>query len=266
VVLSSSAERRVEVSPAARSTRRVVWHDVECGAYRADLPLWHELAEAAEAELGDGPILEVGAGSGRVALDLARAGHRVTALDIDGELLLALRERAEGLRVETACADARSFALDVRDFILCLVPMQTVQLLSGPEERVAFLRRAAAHLRPGAVLACAIVTELERFDCAAGDVGPSAEVARFDGDLYESRATRVRVRMRSVVIERERKVITAAYAPAEPACEHDAVELARVSRSQLEREGRKAGLTPIDPRAVAATEDHIGSAVVMLRA
>jgi SAM-dependent methyltransferase len=254
------------VSPAARRTRRVVWHDVECGAYRADLPLWHELAEAAEADLGGGPILEVGAGSGRVALDLARAGHRVTALDIDGELLLALRERAEGLPVQTAYADARNFALDTRDFILCLVPMQTVQLLSGAEERVAFLRRAGAHLRPGAVLACAIVTELEPFDCAAGDVGPSAEVERFDGDLYESRATRVRVRMRSVVIERERKVITAGNAPSEPACEHDAVELARVSRSQLEREGRKAGLSSIDPRVVAATEDHIGSAVVMLRA
>jgi SAM-dependent methyltransferase len=266
VVVSSSTERRLQASQTARHMRQVVWHDLECGAYLADLPLWHELAEAAEAELGGGPILEVGAGSGRVALDLARAGHRVTALDIDGELLLALRERAEGLPVETACADARSFALDARDFILCLVPMQTVQLLGGAEERVAFLRRAGAHLRPGAVLACAIVTELEPFDCAAGDVGPSAEVARLHGDLYESRATRVRVGMRSVVIERERKVIAAGNAPSGEVCEHDTVELARVSRSQLQREGRKAGLKPVDARAVAATEDHIGSIVVMLRA
>jgi SAM-dependent methyltransferase len=55
----------------------VIWHDVECGAYAEDLFLWRSLA----AEHGD-PVLDVGAGTGRVALDLARHGHRVTALDI----------------------------------------------------------------------------------------------------------------------------------------------------------------------------------------
>ena len=47
---------------------KVMWHDVECGSYVADLPLWRRLA----AEAG-GPVLDVGAGTGRVALDLARA-------------------------------------------------------------------------------------------------------------------------------------------------------------------------------------------------
>ena len=56
----------------------VVWHDLECGSYRADLPLWRDLAE----RHGD-PILDVGAGTGRVSLDLAQAGHRVTALDLE---------------------------------------------------------------------------------------------------------------------------------------------------------------------------------------
>ncbi len=56
----------------------IVWHDVECGSYYVDLPFWRELA-AAEA----GPILDVGAGTGRVALDLAAHGHEVVALDID---------------------------------------------------------------------------------------------------------------------------------------------------------------------------------------
>ncbi len=67
----------------------VIWHDLECGGYVADLPLWRELAR----ERG-GPILDVGAGTGRVALDLARNGHEVTALDRDPELLDALRRRA----------------------------------------------------------------------------------------------------------------------------------------------------------------------------
>ena len=60
----------------------VIWHDVECGGYAADLPLWRELARA-EA----GPVLDVGAGAGRVALELARHGHDVTALDRDAVLL-----------------------------------------------------------------------------------------------------------------------------------------------------------------------------------
>ena len=70
---------------AATFSPLVAWHDVECGGYRADLPLWRELARA-EA----GPVLDVGAGTGRVALDLARAGHSVTALDREPELLDAL--------------------------------------------------------------------------------------------------------------------------------------------------------------------------------
>ena len=84
------------------TSEAVIWHDVECAAYDIDLPLWRELAEEA-----DGPILDIGAGTGRVALDLARRGHDVTAIDSDPELVaeLAGRARARGMRVATATAD-----------------------------------------------------------------------------------------------------------------------------------------------------------------
>jgi SAM-dependent methyltransferase len=98
----------------------VVWHDVECGGYRADLPLWRGLAAATV-----GPVLDVGAGTGRVALDLARAGHDVTALDREAELLDELNRRAAGLLVETVVADAADFSL-ARRFGLVIVPMQTI--------------------------------------------------------------------------------------------------------------------------------------------
>ena len=60
----------------------VIWHDVECGGYEADLGLWRELAAAA-----GGPVLELGSGTGRVALDLAARGHDVTAVDSDPALI-----------------------------------------------------------------------------------------------------------------------------------------------------------------------------------
>jgi SAM-dependent methyltransferase len=247
----------------------VIWHDLECGAYTADLGLWRELAEDACKGVmpapgsGLGRVLDVGAGTGRVALALARAGHRVTAIDIDAELLEALRARAAGLDIATVRADARLFELDRRDFALCLAPMQTLQLLGGTTGRVEFMRRARAHLAPGGLLACAIVTEIDPFDCDAGDLGPSPEVTRIAGATYISRATRVLVDSRVVRIERERGVIppgcTAAH---EPAWALDVIELDRVSVAQLQDEGREAGLTAAGSRLIAATDEHTASVVV----
>jgi SAM-dependent methyltransferase len=292
------------VVSASRESSAVLWHDLECGSYTADLPLWRELACLAGAGAPSGAVLDIGAGTGRVALDLARRGHVVTALDLDPELLDALRERAAKAsfeaRVGTVCADARTFELSRRDFVLCLAPMQTVQLLGGADGRIAFLRRVLAHLRPGGVLACAIVTDLEPFDCDAGDLGPSPEIARLDGSVYVSRATRVHLGRRSIRIERERSVLAKTLsnhgdtelsrennraaalaargaaaaagqtlaserpAPQRPAPERDLVELDRVSVSRLRREGREAGLTALGTRSIPATEEHAGSVVVML--
>jgi len=260
-------ERGASAGTSGRASA-VIWHDLECGRYMADLPLWRELARAAGRGARSQRVLDVGAGTGRVALDLARRDHRVTALDLDAQLLCALRERAGELPVETVCADARSFELARRDFAVCLVPMQTVQLLGGTAGRVAFLRRARAHLRPGAVLACAIVTEVEPFDCAAAELGPTPESAVVDGNLYCSRAACVRVGKRSVRLERERSVIPTARAAAtpQPVRERDVIELDRVSASQLLREGREAGLAAAGTRSIGATEEHTGSVVVMFGA
>lgn len=265
MVVSYSEDRVLAQSEVAARAPQVVWHDIECGSYTADLPLWRELA-AEETDRAPGAILDVGAGTGRVTRELLNAGHHVTALDLDGDLLDALRERADGPALHTVRADARAFVLDRGDFALCIAAMQTVQLLAGTRDRLAFLRRARAHLRPGGLLACAIVTDLQAFDCAAGDAGPSPEFGRFAGRLYLSRATRVRTRMRSLVIERERRIFSGGHPPVELAAGRDAIELARLDAPRLEEEGVRAGFTPEAARWVPATEDHLGSAVVMLRA
>jgi SAM-dependent methyltransferase len=269
VVMSAADAHKADSSPtsATGTPAEVVWHELECGSYSVDLALWRELAE-----LSPGPILDVGAGSGRVALDLARAGHEVTALDLSRVLLGGLRRRASGLGVETVSADARTFVLSRTDFALCVVPMQTIQLLGGAEGRIAFLRRARAHLRDGGLLACALLADVEPFECANGDVGPVAERSQVDGVLYVSRPTRVALLERTVLIERERRIIGtlegARHGSSPPAGipEINVIELDRVSASELEQEAVEAGLRPEPAREVASTSEHVGSVVVMLRA
>lgn len=233
----------------------VIWHDVECGAYRADLPLWRELAAQAA-----GPILDVGAGAGRVALDLARRGHAVTALDRDPVLLGALAERATAadLEVPTVEADAQAFELDTR-FALIAVPMQTIQLLP---DRPAFLRAAARHLAPGGLVALALADELEAFAEETAPGLPAPDVGERDGWRFASQPVAVRELGDRAVIERVR---TALPPGGDHRFERDTIELARVSPDELEAEGAAAGLRPEGIRKIAATRAHVGTTVVLLR-
>jgi len=234
----------------------VIWHDLECGGYVADVPLWRRLA----SDHG-GPILDVGAGTGRVALDLARKGHVVTALDRDPELLHELSRRAGDLPVSTVVADARSFELDTR-FALCIVPMQTVQLLDG-EGRASFLRCARRHLLAGGVLAAALAESLDPYDVADGGPLPLPDMCEQDGVVYSSAPTAIRVDEAGFVLERRREAVSS---KGDHASELNSVRLDRVSAGELESEGAAAGLRPLARRHVPATDDYVGSVVVVLGA
>jgi len=233
----------------------VIWHDVECGSYTTDLPLWHELADRER-----GPVLDVGAGTGRVALTLAAVGHVVWALDREPELLAALASRAaeRGLHVETVVADAADFALAQR-FGLIIVPMQTIQLLP---ERAGLLAAARRHLEPGGLLAVAITGGLEPFD-ADNAFLPAPDVLEVDGRRFESQPVAVRVGPQVARIERVRRTFPPDGGPVEE--RDDVIELAQVDVAGLEAEGRSAGFAPEPARHIAPTLEHVGSEVVLLR-
>jgi SAM-dependent methyltransferase len=235
----------------------VIWHDLECGPYAEDLPVWRDLA----ARCGD-PVLDVGAGTGRVTLDLARHGHRVTALDRDPALIAELTRRAEGLPVETVLADARDFDLG-RRFALCLMPMQTIQLLPGPAGRSAFLHRAADHLEPGALLAIAISEALDAYEVTDGIAAPFPDICELDGVVYSSQPTAVRVDGERFVLRRRRETVSAA---GERTVEDDAISLDRVTAEEVEAEAASAGFTPAGRLSIPETSDYTGSTVVMLHA
>jgi SAM-dependent methyltransferase len=236
------------------SGSEAIWHDVECGAYEADLPLWGELAAA-----NGGQVLELGCGTGRVALWLARRGAAVAGLDREPELLEALRARAaaDGLPVRAELADASDFDLGAR-FGLVLAPMQLIQLLDGAGARAAGLRAIAAHLAPGGLAALAIVE-------AAPTGVPSSpllpDVREQDGFVYSSLPLGALSDGDSLLVDRLRQLVDPGGRLTES---RDQVRLQLISAEQLEAEAGAAGLRPAGRRRIEATDSHVGSTVVLL--
>jgi len=239
------------------TSEAVIWHDIECGGYRADVPFWRALA----ARHG-GPVLDVGAGTGRVALALARARHAVVALERDAQLADELVRRAAGLEIEVRRGDACDFALS-EPLPLCIVPMQTVHLL---EDRAGFLRCARAALGPRGVLAVALLGDgVEPFEL---ELEPDR--ALFDGVRYESAPTALRRvpgapgRAGAVVIERRRSRVPPD--PGRARSELDLVTLHDCDAATLVREGAAAGFALLRVHAIAPTREHAGSEIVLLEA
>jgi hypothetical protein len=138
--------------------------------------------------------------------------------------------------------------------------MQTVQLLGGREGRLALLGCVREHVADGGLLALAIVTEVEDFDCRGKSVGPSAELARHGDVVYRSRAVRVSSQHERIVIERHRSIQT----PSGSHSERNLISLDRLCAEQLIDEAAGVGLRPAGVRLIAPTDEHAGSEVVML--
>lgn len=229
----------------------VAWHDVECGVYAADLALWEELATEAD------PILELGCGTGRVSLHLARRDHRVIGMDIDGELLAAFAERARGLPATPVRGDARRFELPI-GFSLVLAPMQLLQLFPEAGERVSCLRSVAAHLRPGGRAAIAILDGEP--DDGAGEP-PLPDAREIDGWVFSSLPLEARLGPEDLVVRRLRQAVSPDGRLSDAL---DEVRLALLAPETLEQEAEEAGLLPAGRRPVPATDAHVGSTVVLL--
>jgi SAM-dependent methyltransferase len=236
------------------ATATAIWHDVECGSYEADLPLWEELAERR-----GGPILDLGCGTGRVALHLARRGHRVIGLDQDHELIFELADRAGDLPIQPLCANALDFELD-EPVALALAPMQFLQLMRSPESRLRCLRRIGASLQPGGLLAAAILARPPSMPADA--LPPLPDVREIDGWIYSSLPTVIAGLMGGqILLRRLRQTVSPEGTLSEEA---DEVRLLMVEAEELEAEAETAGFVPVGRRVIHETEAHVGSTVVLL--
>jgi SAM-dependent methyltransferase len=101
------------------------------------------------AELaGDGSALELGIGTGRVALPLSERGVRVCGIDLSEAMVARLREKPGAERIEVAIGDFASTRVDGA-FSLAYVVFNTIGNLTTQDAQVACFRNVAAHLQPG---------------------------------------------------------------------------------------------------------------------
>jgi SAM-dependent methyltransferase len=232
----------------------VIWHDVECGAYEADLPLWEELADQAGGE-----IFELGCGTGRVIFHLAPRAPLVIGVDRDPELVASVWEKMGGTTADAELEDVRDFNL-AGEFALALAPMQLIQLLASKSDRIACLSCVAEHLTVTGRAAFAIVEELPPA-LAEGAALPLPDVRQVEGWIYSSLPLETIAVEGSIVIRRLRQTVSP---DGEMSEELNEVELRMLTADALEEEAVEAGLRPLGRRAIPATDAHVGSTVVLL--
>jgi SAM-dependent methyltransferase len=237
-----------------------IWQEVEFGSYRADLPLWAELAKTR----GE-PVLELGAGAGRVALQLAAGagGTETIAIDRDRELAAELERRAEqaGTPLTVLVADLAApagIALPSPPR-LAIAPLHVLQELAGSERR-ALLGALAELLAPGALLAATLVDESTLLSEGLAPDKILPDLREIGDWVYSSEPLWVQVNERAMKVRRLRERVS-------PDGEmermvHDEL-LERVSPEQLEEEMREAGLHPAGRRAIEAGANEADSVAVL---
>jgi SAM-dependent methyltransferase len=237
------------------SSQKVIWHDTECGAYAADLDSWERLASQSR-----GAILELGCGTGRVCLHLARLGHEMLGVDVDADLVAAIRERAAaaGLAVTAERADVLDLDLG-REFDLAVAPMQFIQMLGDVVQRARALQSVARHLAPGGRLAAAILDGMPEDLTEAP--APLPDIREVDGRVYSSLPADVVADGARLDLHRVRQEVT----PDGTLTETGHVEsLWTCEPEALEREGESAGLVARERISVPAMNGYIGSVIVVL--
>ena len=133
------------------------WAEIYDSVYsfvREDIPFYIE-----EAQRCEGPVLELGCGTGRVAIPIAEAGVDIVGLDFSARMLDVARRKMRCLEGSAGSltlvqADMRDFVLDspYDRFRLAIIPFRGFLSLLTVEDQVRALDRIKRHLAPGGKL------------------------------------------------------------------------------------------------------------------
>ena len=133
-----------------------VYDDWHGGLDEATVPALSELARG-------GRVLELGVGTGRVAIPLASAGIEVQGIDASPAMVARMRAKPGGERVRASIGNFADVAAE-GEFALVFVVFNTFFMLLTQEEQVRCFRNVAARLAPGGVfLLEAFVPDLSRY-------------------------------------------------------------------------------------------------------
>ena len=193
-------------------------YDLSYGEFTDDVDFYENLARSVE-----GPVLELGVGSGRVAIPLAEAGFEVVGLDISPSMLAVAAQRLAGAgptrgSLTLQPGDMTAFDLG-RGFGFIFVAADTFQHLLTARQQLACLTRAAAHLGPGGLLVFSIrspvtvswdeagapsplLLDWTRTDPASGDVIMKFVASEADPARMVRRMTYVYDRLHDGAVER----------------------------------------------------------------
>jgi len=116
------------------------FYDLDLEGYEDDVTLYRELATRA-----DGPVLELGCGTGRVALALAAEGIEVVGVDISEAMLVIARARSVSPAPTWVEADLRTYDAG-QEFGLVIVALGGLQHMTELDDLVAAFESIARHL------------------------------------------------------------------------------------------------------------------------
>jgi ubiquinone/menaquinone biosynthesis C-methylase UbiE len=131
---------------------------------RRDVAFWQRLATAQ-----DGPVLELGCGTGRIAVPVARAGARIIGIDRSEEMLARARKRLRRARMQGQLSLIRG---DIRDlpfgrrfrFSAVLAAYGILQSLTRERDLTRTFESVARVLRRGGLFAIDVVPDLPKWD------------------------------------------------------------------------------------------------------
>lgn len=157
------------------------------------------------ADRVEGPVLEMGCGTGRIYLALLRAGLDADGFDISAAALAVLREHAAEEELEPTVwqGDMTQFTVD-RAYAMVYCPFNAFQRLLTHEAQLATLDAAHEALAPGGSLVFDVFVPAFEFICDSYGEWQT-ETVTFRGELHErrTRATIVDEPQQSFAVETE---------------------------------------------------------------
>lgn len=159
--------------------------------------LLSELADTAPSR----SLLELGIGTGRLAIELARRGVRVAGVDASERMLEALREKAPDIDIEVALGDYITTRLNRRFGVVAIV-FNNILDPRGLSAQLALFESAAQHLDPGGFFVVEAFVLPESLRDGSWSVAPryvhgdhvELQLQRFDLDTNELERTFVHLR------------------------------------------------------------------------